>query len=466
MKKLIIPLFLMVGLVGAPNALANHDVDDRSPNMFHEGNFSDQGQYGQGSDTAFWGKWAIAGNFGAPGGFRILSIADKKNPKEIGQFVCPGPQADVSIWKDLVFVSVDSPRIGPECGARGATTAEVLAGQGFEGIRIVSISDPRRPEQIAFVRTDCGSHTHTLIPDLGRRSPRLLLYVSSYPLTGQHPRHEGEQECGFEPPAHQKISVVEVPLTDPASARVVNEPYVGPTTIGCHDITVFVAAKLAAAACLTESQIWDISEPVEPVILSRIRDPRINIHHSAAWSWDSNTVVIGDELGGALATPGCTGGEDTPVGALWFYDVSDPAGPVFKSHWRIPRAYPSAFCTAHNFNVVPLRTEKDILVSAWYNGGTTVVDFTNPADPKEIGYYAPKADPARQTAAWSSYWYNGLIYSNNFDQDVHGLQPSRGFDVFSIEHPDLDDEVFYLPHLNPQTQEPLPMVSGPRNQTR
>ena len=463
MRKLLLLVPLLLVLPAIPSS-ADHPADDRSANMFHEGNFVDGGEYGEGSDLAFWGKWAVAGNYGSPGGFRLLSIADRQDPREIGQFVCPGPQADVSIWKDLVFLSVDSPRTGPGCDAPAANQAQILAGQGFEGVRVVSISDPKTPEQIAFVRTDCGSHTHTLLPDLGRRNPRLLIYVSSYPLTGQHPRHEGEQECGTEPPLHQKISVIEVPITDPAAARVINEPFVGPTTIGCHDVTVFMPKKMAAAACITETQLWDISDPVNPVIVSRIPEDRINIHHSTAWSWDGNTVIIGDELGGALATPGCTGGEDTPLGALWFYDVSNRTIPVFKSHWRIPRTYPSAFCTAHNFNVIPLRTEKDILVSAWYNGGTTVVDFTNPADPQEIGYFAPKADPARQTAAWSSYWYNGLIYSNNFDQDVHGIQSGRGVDVFSIVHPDLDSEPFYLPRLNPQTQEPIPGMPGPRHQ--
>lgn len=451
MTKLLVPLAALVGLSGAPSVMATHNADDHSANMRLVDNFSTEGS--EGSDIAFWGTLAIAGNYASPGGFRILDISDASNLRLVGQFECPGTQADVSIWQDLVFVSVDGPRTGPECGAPSANAAQVAAGEAWEGIRVVSIANPSKPQQIATVRTDCGSHTHTLVPDLAKN--RVLIYISSYPLTGHYPRHEEERECGLGASlGHQEISVVEVPLNAPASAAVVAEPNVGPGTIGCHDITVLLPQKLAAAACISQSQIWDISRPEHPQILSRIINPEINIHHSSAWSWDGNTVVLGDELAGAEATPGCTGGEDTPLGSLWFYDVSDPKNPVEKSHWRIPRTYPSMLCTAHNFNVLPLTTDKDILVSGWYNGGTTVVDFTDPADPVELGYYVPM--DGGKTTSWSSYWYNGFIYTNNFDEDLNGLGPSRGFDALAISHPAIDGKTLSQPYLNPQTQELLP----------
>jgi hypothetical protein len=395
----------------------------------------------------------IAGNYASPGGFRIYDITDPARTRLIGQLNCPGTQADVSVFQSLAFVSVDGPRTGPECGAPSANAALVAAGQGWEGVRVIDISDPRNPEQIDFVRTDCGSHTHTLLPQPNYKNPRILIYVSSYPLTGHYPRHEEERDCGLGPSVgHHKISVVEVPISDPTSARVISEPDVGPGTIGCHDITVFPSRKLAAAACITNSQIWDISNPVNPVILSRIQNPLVNIHHSSAWSWDGKTVILGDELGGALATPGCTGGTATPVGALWFYNVSDPKNPTLQSSWRIPRTYPSELCTAHNFDVIPLDTNRDILVSAWYHGGTTVVDFTDPANPVELGYYAPR--DGGQTTSWSSYWYNGYIYSNNFDQDLNAARgESRGIDVFSIRHPLIDNHYQLTPYLNAQTQD-------------
>jgi hypothetical protein len=432
-------LELLPGAV-VPTAVG-HDADEHSANMFLVANWDDGGGYRQGSDLAFWAEQAVLGNYGAPGGFRLMDISNPAAPREIGQFECPGPQADVSIWKDLVFVSVDSARSSPDCGAGGAATADFTAGLAYEGIRIVSIADPTRPRQVAFVDTACGSHTHTLVPD--EANGRLFVYVLSYPL--------GTPAVDCSVATHRKISVIEVPLNAPADARVVSTPDVSPA-IGCHDVTVDVDRGLAAAACITESQLWDISDPAHPEVVSHLVNPAINIHHSTTFSWSGNTLVIGDELGGALATPGCVGGDPhLPIGALWFYDVSNPAAPVLRGSFRIPQDEVSVFCTAHNFNVVPTRSGRDVLVSAWYNGGTTVLDFTDPANVEQIGYYIPKAP--KLAAAWSSYWYRGFIYTNNFDEDVNSLSArSRGFDVFAIGHPDLARAI-KVNRLNPQTLE-------------
>jgi len=431
-----------------PQAPGDH-ADVHSENMALVANWDDGGTYRQGSDLAFWGNRAVLGSYDNPGGFRLVDISNPAKPKEIGQFACRGPQGDVSIWGNLVFVSVDTPLRGPSCDPKSTDTqsapaSQYAAGQAYEGVRVVSIANPRKPRQIAFVDTDCGSHTHTLYPDPAKN--RVLIYVLSYPLGGQG------VECNAQ--THQKISVIEVPLRSPARARVISEPSVAPA-VGCHDVTVFTSKKLAGAACITESQMWDLSDPVNPRVVSHIVNPAMNIHHSSTFSFDANTLVLGDELGGAAVTPGCAdGSEHLPLGALWFYDVSNPATPVLKSSYSIPQQEISAFCTAHNFNVVPLESGRDVLVSAWYNGGTTVLDFTDPANVEQLGYYIPKEEHV--AAAWSSYWYRGFIYANNFDEDVNSLSPhSRGLDVFAIGVPGLRDAI-KLPRLNPQTIEGLP----------
>lgn len=425
---------------------AGHEADDHSANMFLVSNWDDDGAYRQGSDLAFWGETAVLGNYGTPGGFRLIDIANPAAPREIGQLSCPGPQGDVSIWKSLVFVSVDSARSSPECGAGGASTAQFTAGQGFEGIRVVSIVDPANPRQVAFVNTDCGSHTHTLVPD--EKNGRVLIYALSYPL--------GTPAANCNAETHRQISVVEVPLKNPDAARVVSTPDVSPA-IGCHDVTVDVAKGLAAAACISESQIWSLADPANPTIVSHLVNPAINIHHSTTFSWSGDTLVIGDELGGALATPGCVGGDPhLPLGALWFYDVSNPAAPALRGTFRIPQDEASVLCTAHNFNTVPTRSGRDVLVSAWYNGGTTVLDFSDPANAQQLGWYIGREPEL--SAAWSSYWYRGFIYVNNFDEDVNSLSArSRGLDVLAIGHPDLANAI-KVNRLNPQTIERPPAL--------
>jgi hypothetical protein len=434
-----------------PNPGLASPLDQHSENMSLLANFDDGGTYRQGADEAFWGRTAVLSSYDNPGGFRILDIGRPTRPREIGQFICPGPQNDVSIWNDLVFVSVDSPRRSETCG-EGGDTAGAVAGTAWEGIRVVDISDPANPQQIAAVDTDCGSHTHTLVPD--QQNDRVLIYVESYPLNPQG------VDCN--PVTHGKISVVEVPLDDPASARVISTPSVRPA-IGCHDVTVYLEIDLAAAACITESQIWDISDRANPRVISHIFNPAINIHHSTTFSWDGRTIAIGDELGGAAVSPGCPGADKhLPLGAIWFYDISDPEAPVVRGSFTIPQQQvDTILCTAHNFNTVPLRGERDVLVSGWYNGGTTVVDFTNPADPQQLGYYIARGptqnrqQPVRSTS-WSSYFYNGYIFANNFDEDVNSLSPvSRGLDVFRISDPAFRDAT-RVRYLNAQTMEHPP----------
>ena len=414
-------------------ATAEHNGDEHSPNMSLVGSFDDDGEYSSGSDIAFWGDRAVFGTL--EGGFRLMDLSNPTSPKLISHFDCPGSQSDVSIWNDLVFVSVDTAYFGPECTSTAASIDQFVIGNVWEGIRVVSIADPKKPKMIATVDTDCGSHTHTLVPDLER--DRLLLYIQSYPLTNHG------VDCN--PISHQKISVVEVPLKAPAQAKVIGTPSVSPA-MGCHDVTIFPQRKLAAAACIHESQIWDISDPAAPVVVSHIQNPLINIHHSAAFSWDGNTVVLGDELGGAAVSPGCMTGGALPFGALWFYDVTDPSAPSQIGSFVVPRDRVEVVCTAHNFNVIPLTDGRDVLVSAWYTGGTTVIDFTDPSDPQEIAYYVPEG-----ANSWSSYFYNGYIYSNDLG--------SRGIDVYELDDDLLKSRVS-IARLNPQSQERMPAASG------
>ena len=429
-------LFTMV-FVAVATALpgrAEHNADVHSPNMRLVTTFTDDGEYHSGTDIAFWGSLAAFGNLD-PGGFRLLDVSRPAAPRLLSTFECFGSQSDVSIWEDLVFLSIDGGRAGTECDADAAQPHETALGDAWEGIRIASIADPRRPKLLAAVDTECGSHTHTLVPDPARG--RVLIYVLSYPLT---------QAADCNVVSHRKISVIEVPLADPAKAKVITTPSVEPA-IGCHDVTIFAQRRLAAAACITESQLWDISDPANPKIISHIYNPLINIHHGTGFSWEGNTLVIGDELGGAAAAPGCLG-LGAPLGALWFYDVSDPADPVEKGSFVPEQATASELCTAHNFNVIPLADNRDVLVSAWYDGGTVVVDFTDPAAPKEIGYYIPEGG-----TAWSSYFYNGFIYANNLSE--------RGIDVLRLDEPFLASRVA-LGRMNAQTQERLSTAERPR----
>ncbi len=403
------------------------------------------------SDLAFWGDNAYAGHYD---GFQIVDVSDPENPAQVVDFACPGSQHDVSVWGKLLFVSVETPRTSPACDS----TAMAGGMPGFEGMRIFDVSDPTKPVLVKGVPTDCGSHTHTLVPDAA--NGRVLLYVASY-TASQLPASQYGNECQrFKADgtrAHQKISVVEVPLDNAAAAEVVSEPTFPqndrggtPGYNGCHDITVYTAIKRAASACMDEAQIWDISDKENPKTIARVHNPNVEFFHSAAFSWDGRTVIFGDEAGGGTG-PRCRPQDADTLGALWFYDVpsldnmDDTSEEAWLSSWKVPRdqTTPEGVtqaqdpnCTMHNFNTLPT-TERDVLVSSAYAAGTTVVDFTNRRRPRELGHHDPHG-----ANTWSSYWYNGHIYTND---------GGRGVDVMR-----LTDEIAgtrALPHSNPQTQD-------------
>lgn len=392
------------------------------------------------SDLAFWGKTVFSGNYD---GFRTIDVSDPENPVVLSDFVCPGSQHDVSVWHGLLFTSIDAPITSPVCGSPRSPSGV----PGFEGIRIFDVRDPANPSYIGAVATDCGSHTHTLVPDPDDPS-RVLIYVASYPASQLAESPYGNS-CSR---PHSKISVVEVPLDNPAVASVISQPaftlndFAGATGFnGCHDISVFMEIRRAAAACMSEGQIWDLSDLENPTTIGRIHNPNFDFWHSAAFTWDGTTVLFGDEAGGGVS-PRCRTTDPSTLGAIWIYDVASATiddGTTQQpalSHYKIPRVQGDvARCTMHNFNVLPI-AGRYVAVSAAYSGGTTVFDFTNRSAPVEIGHHDPHG-----ANTWSSYWYNGFIYTND---------TGRGTDVMLLSDK-ARSGARRLPYLNPQTQERL-----------
>ena len=353
---------------------------------------------------------------------------------------------DPNISIPSVMVSLDDGNTIKAGLPASGTVARTPSGW-FEGILIYDVSDPTAPTFIDAVATDCGSHTHTLVPEPD--NDRVLIYVSSYPASFLGPTPYGtdcqrlDEDGG--PLGHSKISVVEVPLDDPEASSVVAEPQLpladfGGTTgyRGCHDIGVFLEPKLAAAACLEEGQIWDISDPLNPVVQHRIDEPDVDIYHSGAFSYDAQVAIFGDEFEGGFGA-GCPD-PSSRVGRAWFHDVA--TGETLSS-FMIPRAQGDEICTVHNYNVIPV-SGRNILVSAWNLGGTSVIDFTDATEPEEIGFVDVQ-ESFDGRGPWSSYWYNGFIYVSD---------RGRGLDVKL-----LSDRVRAgakrFPYLNAQTQEQL-----------
>jgi hypothetical protein len=433
------------------------------------------------SDIAFWGGLAYAGNYG---GFRILDIRGDQ-PIVLSDFACNGAQSDPTVYDNgerrLLFQSVDSRQSSEDCASTSQSTPRTgptagMQDPGFEGIRIFDVTNPQAPRWIDSVETDCGSHTNTLIPDLA--NDRVFIYVSSYPLgSGQTPpaTEPGQTEC-IKP--HKKISILTVPfdVDDESDVTVKEQPLSSDTAMppgagrdfqACHDITAVLPANIAVGSCAGDGQIWDISDPANPTTTdahegqhTHIKSPgggdNFEFIHTSMITPDLKRFVLTDETGGGGRAE-CDGAA-TDDGFYYFYKLVRPgaAEPGLISRFTIPRAQTPEICVSHNGNFIPVRN-RYIMPTANYMGGTSVVDWTNERKPREVAF-ADQVDAIGAEDAWSSYWYNGRIYTNGGimrgSSNPMGFNNPRGLDVFEFTNNRYNaNRAAPLPHLNPQTVE-------------
>ncbi|HJX95198.1 MAG TPA: hypothetical protein VJ324_06260, partial [Candidatus Acidoferrum sp.] len=415
------------------------------------------------SDLAFQGDHLFQGNFY---GVNIFDISHPANATLLTSLVCPGGQGDVSAYKNLLFMSVEMPNGRLDCGAQGfppgpPPTPEqekekkrrLPAAQKdrFRGVRIFDISDIKNPKQVAAVQTCRGSHTHTLVTDPNDKD-NVYIYVSGTSFVRQPEELAG---CSGEEPdkdpntALFRIDVIKVPVAAPQDAKVVSSPrvFIDPRTGAlnglnnggthgkkgsekpadtnqCHDITVYSAIGLAAGACSGNGLLLDIKDPVHPKRLDAVNDPNYSYWHSASFSNDGSKVVFTDEWGGGLGAR-CRANDPNKWGADAIFGLKDNKL-TFANYYKLPAAQgDSENCVAHNGSLIPV-PGRDIEVQAWYQGGISVVDFTDAAHPFEIAYFdRGPIDPNVLVLGgdWSAYWYNGYIY---------GSEIARGLDIFEL----------------------------------
>jgi hypothetical protein len=463
------------------------------------------------SDLAFQGNHLFQGNFY---GVSIYDIADPAKAKLLTSLVCPGGQGDVSVYKNLLFMSVEMPNGRLDCGSQGFPPEPPAADEDkdqdkdkakdsdkdkakdsdqdqnkdqaqtqtpdkdqdkskdnkdqakarerrrripvaqkdrFRGVRIFDISDIQNPKQVAAVQTCRGSHTHTLVTDPNDKE-NVYIYVSGTSFVRQPEELEG---CSGEKPdkdpntALFRIDVIRVPLAAPQEAKVVSSPrvFIDPRTGAinglnnggthgkkgaekpadtdqCHDITAYSAIGLAAGACSGNGIVLDIKDPVHPKRVDAVNDPNYSYWHSASFSNDGSKVVFTDEWGGGLGAR-CRPNDPNKWGADAIFRLKDDKL-SFANYYKMPAAQSDTEnCVAHNGSLIPI-PGRDVEVQAWYQGGISIMDFTDPAKPFEIAYFDRGAiDPKMLVLGgeWSAYWYNGYIY---------GSEIARGLDVFQL----------------------------------
>jgi hypothetical protein len=420
------------------------------------------------SDLAFTGNYVFQGNYS---GWQVWDISNPRHPTLKTAYVCPGSQSDVSVYRNLLFVSAEATNGRVDCGLQGFAPGDSVARERARGIRIIDISDIANPKYITTVQTCRGSHTHTVVSSPGD-ALNVYIYVSgSAPVRSSNELAGCSSALPEEDPnsALFRIEVIQVPLAHPEQAHVVSSPRIfdsltAPTKHGempadiaardsaraarggaagrggrpvnpalaqrgptqCHDITVYPFMGLAGGACAGYGLLLDIRDVAHPRRIAAVADSNFSFWHSATFSNDGSKVLFSDEWGGG-SQPRCRATDKHEWGADAIFTISPDDKMTFKSYYKMSAPQTSQEnCVAHNGSLIPI-PGRDVMVQAWYQGGISVFDWSDPSHPVEIAYF--DRGPMDSTKLvdggyWSAYWYNGYIV---------GSEISRGLDIFELK---------------------------------
>jgi hypothetical protein len=424
------------------------------------------------SDLAFSGNLVIQGNYN---GFDIYDISNPSKPVLMQTYLCPASQNDVSVYRNLLFMSSEATNSRNDCGFEGV--AEPVSKLRVRGIRVFDISDVKHPKLVTTVQTCRGSHTHTVVTKQGDDA-NVFIYVSGTAAVRAAEEVPGCADGGIDDPntARFRLEVIKVPLRAAERAAIVSSPRIfqdlpvaprneeraaqdqrdreaaaaaaaargergrgganaaggpgrgnqGPPTgpNQCHDITVYPEIGLAGGACAGLGLLLDIHDPEHPVRLDAAADANMSFWHSATFNNDGTKLLFSDEWGGG-GQPRCRVTDKKEWGADALFTIENNKL-KFHTYYKLPAPQtPLENCVAHNGSLIPI-PGRDVMVQAWYQGGLSVFDWTDIDHPQEIAYFDRGPVDATRMAmggSWSAYWYNGVIVSSEI---------ARGLDIYEL----------------------------------
>jgi hypothetical protein len=389
-------------------------------------------------------------------GLRIFDISDLDNPVNVGNVqTCRGSHTHtVLVDPDdaenvYVYISgssqVRSPSELPGCSAAMPEEDPNTALFRIEVIKVplanpaaaAIVSSPRIFEDLAPVE----SHGESV----GDREERLAELAEAKASGGYVVTIEGEEQVisggflGFllEQVVQERGGSGEPTAADSAALKAdIQErvdtlfgqqgPDTGPTQ--CHDITVYPAIGLAGGACGGYGLLLDISDPTNPVRVAAVADTNFSYWHSATFNNDGTKILFSDEWGGGGGAK-CRDTDPMEWGADAIFTI-DGHDLTFESYYKLPAPQtPVENCVAHNGSLIPI-PGRDVMVQGWYQGGISVFDWTDPANPTEIAFFdrGPfNAEEMESAGSWSVYWYNGVIVNSEIARglDILELVPSE-----------------------------------------
>jgi hypothetical protein len=306
------------------------------------------------SDLAFTGKYAIQGSFN---GYQVWDISNPNRPALVKAYFCPASQSDVSVYRDLLFVSGEAPSARLDCGAQGVR--DTVSAERLRGLRIFDIRDIRNPRYLSNVQTCRGSHTHTLLVDPSD-TENVYVYVSGTAAVRSPSELPGCVSAGPERDPNSalfRIEVVKVPLAHPEQAAIVSSPRIfndltAPPVHGESPADVLAAARVAAAARDTgafTATVAGVERVVAPAVTRPLLDSLVRARNGSGAPTAADSAVLRAALTGILERqrgapgaprPGPTQCHDITVypaiglaggacaGYGFLLDIRDPAHPT------------------------------------------------------------------------------------------------------------------------------------------
>jgi hypothetical protein len=345
------------------------------------------------SDLELHGNYAFVGSYGE--GMVVVDISDPTKPKRAGKFNCPGGQNDIQLSPDGKWVAMAIETRNNGCHPQD------------EGTSILDVSDPTKPREVAFINRQelpSGSHNNTL--------DWPYLYVNQYVTS------------------YSQLEIFD--LSTPSAPKKVGALSFGGED-SVHDLYVDHrpdGKTFAYAASIGFTDVIDVTDPSKPVLRERLQDPFVTISHQAEPNFDRRLLLVTDEYnGGAAETGACGGspatrvplptgipqfGDPQNIGALHIYrldasgNIADSGGADKAGTFNVPYSVneePSAGCTIHVFWQAP---DENRMVTAWYGQGTRIIDYSDPAKPKELGHFI-----ASGSDVWSAKPHNGYIFTGD-----------------------------------------------------
>jgi hypothetical protein len=356
------------------------------------------------SDLAFIGPYAIQGNYN---GYQVWDISNPTAVTLKTSYFCPASQSDVSVYKNLLFVSGEGTSGRLDCGAEGVK--EPVSKERLRGLRIFDISDINSPKYVGNVQTCRGSHTHTLLVD-PKDQENVYVYISGSAGVRSNEELAGCSKLTPDQDPNSalfRIEVIKVPLAHPEQAAIVSSPRIfnNLTAPARHGETPedLAAQQKALADAKARGQYTAVIFGSERPLPARMTDPMLDSivkargGTGAPTAADSATLraalpgIIAKLIGQPASTgngprPGPTQCHDITVypaiglaggaceGYGFLLDIRNPANPV-----RVAAVADSNFSYWHSATFNNDGT-KILFSDEWGGGGQPMCRATDPRD--------------------------------------------------------------------------------------